>query len=76
MLTLLTCSWTWIMWFVTVGSTLFMILWITVYSFFESVDFNNEVALLFSTVDFLFTVAIAVIIALSEYPRQKAPPYS
>lgn len=59
-------SWTWIMWFVTIGSSLFMILWIMVYSAFESIDFNNEFILLFSTVDFLATLVLTVMIALGE----------
>ncbi|KAG8918881.1 hypothetical protein FRC01_001607 [Tulasnella sp. 417] len=60
-----TSYWTWIMWFVTIGSSLFMILWIMVYSAFESVDFNNEFILLFSTVDFLATLVLTVMISLA-----------
>ncbi|KAG8948486.1 hypothetical protein FRC04_009694 [Tulasnella sp. 424] len=60
-----TSYWTWIMWFVTIGSSLFMILWIMIYSAFESIDFNNEFILLFSTVDFLATLVLTVMIALA-----------
>ncbi|KAG8972229.1 hypothetical protein FRB90_010283 [Tulasnella sp. 427] len=60
-----TSYWTWIMWFVTIGSSLFMIIWIMVYSAFESIDFNNEFILLFSTVDFLATLVLTVVIALA-----------
>ncbi|KAG8905464.1 hypothetical protein FRB99_008905 [Tulasnella sp. 403] len=60
-----TSYWTWIMWLVTVGSIVVCLLWIAVYSFLESIDFNNEVVLLFSTVDFLATLVLTIVIAIA-----------
>ncbi|KDQ08052.1 hypothetical protein BOTBODRAFT_586296 [Botryobasidium botryosum FD-172 SS1] len=56
--------WTFITWIVIVGSTLLMLLWIAIYSAFPSVDFHNEVIILFSTVDFWAAVALSVILAI------------
>jgi phospholipid-translocating ATPase len=43
---------------------LLMCLWVVVYSFFESIAFNQEVVVLFSTVGFWFTVVFSIILAL------------
>ncbi|EMD32367.1 hypothetical protein CERSUDRAFT_118732 [Gelatoporia subvermispora B] len=57
--------WTIITWIVVVGSSLVMLLWIVIYSFFESDDFNDEVTVLFGNVVFWATVLISVVIALA-----------
>lgn len=43
-----------------------MLLWIVIYSFFESSDFNDEVVVLFGNVPFWACVVISVAIALGE----------
>jgi phospholipid-translocating ATPase len=57
-------SWTAITWVAVVGSMLLICIWITVYSFFESISFNDEVIVLFSTVGFWTTVVFSIILAL------------
>ncbi|EJD08500.1 phospholipid-translocating P-type ATPase [Fomitiporia mediterranea MF3/22] len=57
--------WTVITWIVVIGSSLVMIIWIIIYSFFESVDFNNEVVVLFGEVTFWVTVLLTVVTALA-----------
>lgn len=44
-----------------------MLLWIVIYSFFESNDFNDEVVVLFGNVPFWACVVISVVIALGEF---------
>ncbi|KAI0266442.1 phospholipid-translocating P-type ATPase [Gloeopeniophorella convolvens] len=56
--------WTIITWVIVLGSSLVMLLWIVIYSFFESFDFVNEVELLYGGVTFWATVVLAVAIAL------------
>lgn len=51
-------------WIVVVGSTLVMLLWILIYSFFMSSDFVHEVLILFGGVTFWATVLLAASIAL------------
>lgn len=46
-----------------------MLLWIVVYSFFESFDFTHEVQRLFGGVTFWVTVGLAVVIALREFTK-------
>ena len=41
-----------------------MLLWIVIYSFFQSGDFNDEVVILFGNVIFWATVVVSVVIAL------------
>jgi len=41
-----------------------MLLWIVIYSFFQSSDFNDEVVILFGNVPFWSSVVISIIIAL------------
>lgn len=60
-------SWTWIMWFVTLGSILVVIFWIIVYSTFNSINFNNEAFNLFPTVDFLASVVLSIVLALGKH---------
>jgi phospholipid-translocating ATPase len=55
-----------ITWIVVIGSILVMLLWIAIYSFFTSPQFNREVVILFSTIDFWATVFLAVALALGE----------
>lgn len=57
-------SWTFITWIVVVGSSLVMIIWIAIYSAFNSVDFNDEVVVLYGSVTFWATVLLTVIISL------------
>ena len=64
---LITClSWTVITWIVVIGSSMVMIIWIPIYSFFESIDFNMEVVVLYGEVTFWATVIVSVVVALSE----------
>ena len=51
-------------WIVVVGSTLIMLLWIIVYSFFSTPDFNEEVTILFGTMTFWSTVFLSATICL------------
>ncbi|KAI0064385.1 phospholipid-translocating P-type ATPase [Artomyces pyxidatus] len=56
--------WTVITWIVIVGSSLVMVLWIVIYSLFESFDFVDEVQILYGGITFWATVLISVAIAL------------
>ncbi|KAF5353971.1 hypothetical protein D9756_007010 [Leucocoprinus leucothites] len=57
--------WTIMTWIVVVGSTLVMLLWILVYSFFMSIDFVDEVLILFGGIQFWATVVITALLALA-----------
>ncbi|TCD59897.1 hypothetical protein EIP91_011212 [Steccherinum ochraceum] len=57
--------WTILTWLVCIGSTLAMILWIIIYSFFESPDFYQEVNVLFGNGIFWFTILVAALVALA-----------
>ena len=59
-------SWTFLTWLVVIGSSVVMLLWIVIYSFFQSNDFNDEVVILFGNVPFWASVIISIIIALGE----------
>lgn len=59
-------SWTAITWVVVFGSSIVMLLWILVYSFFFSSDFIDEFIVLFGEVTFWATVLISVAVALSK----------
>lgn len=59
-------SWTVITWIINIGSSVVMLLWIVIYSFFESSDFNDEVVVLFGEVTFWATVLISVFAALGR----------
>ncbi|CAG7850226.1 Putative phospholipid-transporting ATPase C24B11.12c [Serendipita indica DSM 11827] len=56
--------WTVITWIAVVGSMLLMCVWVVVYSFFESISFNQEAIVLFSTIGFWATVVFSIILAL------------
>lgn len=53
-----------------------MLLWIVIYSFFESFDFAHEVQRLFGEVTFWVTVVLAVAIALREFTKLFSFAYS
>ncbi|THH16206.1 hypothetical protein EW146_g4397 [Bondarzewia mesenterica] len=57
--------WTVITWVIVLGSSIVMLIWIVIYSFFESFDFINEVVVLFGGVTFWATVILSVMIALA-----------
>lgn len=59
-------SWTVITWIAVVGSMLIMCAWVTIYSFFDSVDFRDEVVILFGNVGFWSTIIITIILALGQ----------
>ncbi|KAI0320024.1 phospholipid-translocating P-type ATPase [Amylostereum chailletii] len=56
--------WTIITWLVVLGSSIVMLLWILVYSFFPSFDFVNEVQILYIGVLFWATVFLTLAVAL------------
>jgi len=64
---MITRSWTIMTWIVVVGSTLVMLLWILIYSFFMSADFVDEVLILFGGIQFWATVLITALLALGTY---------
>lgn len=57
--------WTVITWIVNIGSSLAMMAWIIIYSFFDSPDFNDEVVVLFGNIVFWASVVVAVVVALA-----------
>ncbi|KIK63428.1 hypothetical protein GYMLUDRAFT_41114 [Collybiopsis luxurians FD-317 M1] len=57
--------WTVITWIVVFGSTIVMMLWITIYSFFFSADFIDEVIILFGELTFWTTVVFTATVALA-----------
>ena len=59
-------SWTVITFVVVIGSSVVMLLWIVIYSFFLSSDFIDEVVILFGELTFWTTVVFTVTVALSE----------
>ena len=59
-----TFSWTIMTWVVVIGSTVVMLLWIVIYSFFPSPDFIDEVSVLFGTVSFWAAVLLSATICL------------
>ncbi|KAK0471166.1 phospholipid-transporting ATPase 1 [Armillaria novae-zelandiae] len=56
--------WTVITWIVVFGSSIVMLLWIIVYSFFFSSDFINEMQILFGGIPFWATVVFSTVVAL------------
>ncbi|KAI0777467.1 phospholipid-translocating P-type ATPase [Trametes elegans] len=56
--------WTVITWVIVIGSSVIMMLWIAIYSAFPSIDFNDEVVILFGEVTFWTVVVISVVGAL------------
>jgi len=61
-------SWTFLTWIVVIGSSVVMLLWIVIFSFFRSNDFNDEVVILFGNIPFWASVVISIVIALGEPP--------
>ncbi|EGN94457.1 hypothetical protein SERLA73DRAFT_96604 [Serpula lacrymans var. lacrymans S7.3] len=59
--------WTVITWIVVIGSSLVMLLWIVIYSFFETSDFNDEVIVLFGNITFWSTVLLSIFVALAPH---------
>ncbi|KAI0329328.1 phospholipid-translocating P-type ATPase [Cubamyces sp. BRFM 1775] len=57
--------WTVITWVIVIGSSVVMLLWIAIYSAFDSIDFVDEVVILFGEITFWASVLISVIIALA-----------
>ncbi|KAA1479229.1 phospholipid-translocating P-type ATPase [Dentipellis sp. KUC8613] len=57
--------WTVITWVVVIGSSLAMVLWIAIYSFFPTFDFQDEVIILFGNVIFWATVVLSVVLAIA-----------
>ncbi|KAH9476290.1 Putative phospholipid-transporting ATPase C24B11.12c [Psilocybe cubensis] len=57
--------WTIMTFIVVIGSTLVMLLWIVIYSFFPSADFVDEVTILFSTIYFWASVFLATTVCLA-----------
>lgn len=53
-------------WIVVVGSTVVMLLWIVVYSFFVTPDFTQEVTILFGTTTFWTTVFLTATVCLGK----------
>lgn len=51
-------------WIAVFGSTVVMLLWIVIYSFFASIDFVDEVVILFGELTFWTTVIFAATVAL------------
>ncbi len=51
-------------WIVVIGSTVVMLLWIVIYSFFPSPDFIDEVSVLFGTISFWAAVLLSATICL------------
>jgi phospholipid-translocating ATPase len=60
-------SWTIMTWIVVFGSSLVMMLWIVVFSFFPSNDFVNEFLILFGTIYFWASVLLAATICLGAF---------
>lgn len=50
-----------------VGSTVVMMLWILIYSFFMSIDFVDEVLILFGGIQFWATVLFTTTVALGAF---------
>ncbi|CAL1710461.1 unnamed protein product [Somion occarium] len=59
-----TTYWTVLTWIIVIGSSFVMLLWIVIYSFFESNDFVDEVVVLCGNGMFWLTVLMSVVIAL------------
>ncbi|KAG8692278.1 hypothetical protein FRC08_009880 [Ceratobasidium sp. 394] len=57
--------WTILTWIVTLGSMAVLLIWIAVYSQFESVDFNDEISILFSTMTFWGSVILSICVAIT-----------
>lgn len=69
-------SWSFITWFIIIGSSLVMFLWIVIYSFFESFEFAQETQRLCGGVTFWVTVGLSVSIALRAFTKLSSFAYS
>ena len=58
--------WTFLSFIVIFGSMLSTIVWISLYSFMPSIQFQEEIVVLFSTVSFWATIVLSIIMAVSE----------
>ncbi|EJD40340.1 phospholipid-translocating P-type ATPase [Auricularia subglabra TFB-10046 SS5] len=56
--------WTGMTWFVVIGSCVVVMLWVGVYSFFPSVQFQDEVVVLFGNMQFWGTFGVTIVISL------------
>ncbi|KZS87356.1 phospholipid-translocating P-type ATPase [Sistotremastrum niveocremeum HHB9708] len=56
--------WTVITWVVVFGSMLVMVIWIAIYSLFNSMDFNDEVVVLYGSITFWVTLLLSVVLAV------------
>jgi len=56
-------------WIVVFGSTLVMLLWIVIFSFFQSSDFVDEVVVLYGNITFWSTVLLSATVALGKPKR-------
>ncbi|CAE6450639.1 unnamed protein product [Rhizoctonia solani] len=57
--------WTVLTWFVTIGSSAVLIIWIAVYSQFMSIDFVDEFEILFGSMNFWGCVVLSVCVAIT-----------
>jgi phospholipid-translocating ATPase len=53
-------------WIVVIGSTLTVLLWVVIYSFFPSSDFIDEVVVLYGNITFWSTVLLSATVALGK----------
>jgi phospholipid-translocating ATPase len=60
-------SWTIITWAIIPGSSLVMLVWIVLYSFFDSFEFLHEAQRLYGSIAFWATVVLTVAIALRKF---------
>ena len=51
-------------WIVVVGSSVIMMLWIVIFSFFPSYNFNDEVSILFGTIYFWAAIVLSTVVCL------------
>ncbi|RDX49470.1 phospholipid-transporting ATPase 1 [Lentinus brumalis] len=56
--------WTVITWVIVIGSSVVMMAWIAIYSLFESIDFVDEVVILFGELTFWTALLLSVVVAL------------
>ncbi|KZV96713.1 phospholipid-translocating P-type ATPase [Exidia glandulosa HHB12029] len=56
--------WTGMTWFVVVGSCIVTFAWVGIYSLFPSIQFQDEVVVLFGNVQFWTTFALTVVVAI------------
>ncbi|CEL53662.1 phospholipid-translocating ATPase [Rhizoctonia solani AG-1 IB] len=64
--------WTILTWFVTIGSSAVLIIWIAVYSQFMSIDFVDEFEILFGSMNFWGCIVLSVCVAITPRYLVKA----